>query len=129
MKGLRLRMEWRFDCGYEGPETLNLNLDRFVQRIISGGQTGADRAALDWAIENGVPHGGWCPKGRLAEDGRIDIRYQLQEAPSSGYPQRTEWNVRDSDGTVIFSIAPVLTGGSKQTVNLAMKHQKPLFHI
>ena len=104
-------------------------MDKLVQTIISGAQTGADRAALDWAIEHGIPHGGWCPKGRLAEDGPIDLRYQLQETPSKGYSQRTEWNVRDSDGTVIFSIAPALTGGSKQTFNFAMKQQKPLFLI
>ncbi|MGI8605082.1 MAG: YpsA SLOG family protein [Verrucomicrobiales bacterium] len=64
-------------------------------RIISGGQTGADRAALDWAIANGVPHGGWCPKGRLAEDGPIPDRYQLTETPTANYLQRNEWNVRD----------------------------------
>jgi hypothetical protein len=98
-------------------------------RIISGGQTGADRAALDWAIEHGIPHGGWCPAGRKAEDGTIDPRYTLQETPSSGYVQRTEWNVRDSDGTVVFSIAPVLTGGSKKTIELAHKHHKPVIHI
>ena len=74
-------------------------------KIISGGQTGADRAALEFAIKQGIPHGGWCPKGRRSEDGQIDAKYQLQETPSSNYLQRTEWNVRDSDGTVIFSIA------------------------
>ena len=98
-------------------------------RIISGGQTGADRAALDWAIEHGIPHGGWCPAGRKAEDGPIDLRYQLKETPSSNYVQRTEWNARDSDGTVVFSIAPVLTGGSKKTVELVRKHHKPVIHI
>ena len=81
-------------------------------RIISGGQTGADRAALDWAIEHGIPHGGWCPLGRKAEDGRIDGRYQLNETPSSSYVLRTERNVRDSDGTVVLSISAVLTGGA-----------------
>jgi len=98
-------------------------------KIVSGGQTGADRAALDWAIERGIPHGGWCPKGRLAEDGPIAPRYQLQETPTSNYPQRTEWNVRDSDGTVVFSIGAVLSGGSKKTVSLAHKHGKPVLHI
>jgi len=101
----------------------------FVQRIISGGQTGADRAALDWAIENGVPHGGWSPKGRKAEDGPIDAKYDLQETPRADYLQRTEWNARDSDGTVIFSIATVLTGGSKKTVDLARKHRKPVLQL
>ncbi len=98
-------------------------------KIVSGGQTGADRAALDFAIAHGLPHGGWCPKGRKCEEGTIAACYQLQESPSSNYVQRTEWNVRDSDGTVIFSIAPVLTGGSKKTLDLARKHHKPVIHI
>ena len=100
-----------------------------LQKIVSGGQTGADRAALDFAMEHGIPHGGWCPKGRLAEDGPIDVRYQLNETPSSRYPQRTEWNVRDSDGTVVFSIQAKLSGGSKQTVALAHKHRKLVLHL
>lgn len=100
-----------------------------IAKIVSGGQTGADRAALDWAIENGIPHSGWCPKGRLAEDGPIDARYNLQETPTANYPQRTEWNARDSDGTVVFSIGPLLSGGSKKTVTLAQKHGKPVIHI
>jgi len=100
-----------------------------LQKIISGGQTGADRAALDFAIAHGIPHGGWCPRGRLAEDGTIPLRYQLSETPSSDYAQRTEWNVRDSDGTVIFSIAPALAGGSQQTAELARQHRKPCFHL
>ncbi len=61
-----------------------------VHKIVSGGQTGADRAALDFAIAHGIPHGGWCPQGRLAEDGTIDARYRLKETPSADYPQRTE---------------------------------------
>jgi hypothetical protein len=94
-------------------------------RIISGGQTGVDRAALDFAIAHGIPHGGWCPAGRKAEDGTIDLRYQLKETPSSNYVQRTEWNARDSDGTVVFSSAPLLTGGSKKTVELVEKWLAP----
>jgi hypothetical protein len=94
-------------------------------KIISGGQTGADRAALDWAIENAVPHGGWCPLGRKAEDGIIDGRYDLKETPTSHYMQRTEWNVRDSDATVIVSIRPVLEGGSRKTLDFARKQKKP----
>ena len=70
-------------------------------KIVSGGQTGADRAALDWAIDHGTAHGGWCPRGRRAEDGAIPARYLLNETPSARYEERTEWNVRDSDGTVI----------------------------
>ena len=64
-----------------------------------------DRAALDFAIEHGIPHGGWCPRDRLAEDGSIPPRYELRETPSHKYAQRTEWNVRDSDATVLFTIA------------------------
>lgn len=100
-----------------------------LERILSGGQTGADRAALDFALEHAIPHGGWCPAGRKSEDGPIDPRYQLKETPSSGYIQRTEWNVRDSDGTVVFSIAPELSGGSRKTVFLAHKHGKPVLRI
>lgn len=103
--------------------------ERVSFKIVSGGQTGADRAALDFAIAHGIPHGGWCPKGRMAEDGPIDPQYQLLETPNRSYPQRTEWNVRDSDGTVVFSIDTVLTGGSKETVFLAHKHGKPVLRI
>jgi Circularly permutated YpsA SLOG family len=97
--------------------------------IVSGGQTGADRAALDWGLEHGVPCVGWCPKGRKAEDGPIDAKYPLKETPSASYIQRTEWNVRDSDATVLFSIDLTLTGGSKKTVELARKHRKPWLHL
>ena len=98
-------------------------------KIVSGGQTGADRAALDWAIAKGIPHGGWCPLGRLAEDGALSGRYHLRETTSPGYIQRTEWNVRDSDGTVIFSIGENLSGGSLSTLELARRHHKPVLHL
>jgi hypothetical protein len=100
-----------------------------VTKIVSGGQTGADRAALDFAIAHGIPHGGWCPQGRAAEDGALHERYQLTETPNAGSIQRTEWNVRDSDGTVIFSIAPKLSGGSKKTAEFAQQYHKPWLHI
>jgi len=100
-----------------------------ITKILSGAQTGADRAALDWAIFRDIPHGGWCPKGRKAEDGVIPPQYQLTETPSASYLQRTEWNVRDSDGTVIFTMAAKLAGGSKRTAEFAAKHGKPLLHI
>src|SRR5262245_36472553 len=100
-----------------------------LSKIISGGQTGADRAALDWAIKRGMAHGGWCPKGRKAEDGAIDRRYNLVETPSGDYSQRTEWNVRDSDGTAVFSIRRDLRGGSLLTVELAAKYNKPVIHL
>jgi hypothetical protein len=100
-----------------------------VEQIVSGGQTGADRAALDFAIAHGIAHGGWCPRGRLAEDGALERAYELRETPEEEYPQRTKWNVRDSDGTVIFSIAPELTGGSKLTAELAAELRKPWLHV
>lgn len=96
-----------------------------VITLISGGQTGADRAALDFALAANLPHGGWCPKGRLAEDGPIPPRYMLRETPSANYLQRTEWNVRDTDATVVFAILSRLTGGTKRTVQFALKHAKP----
>lgn len=101
----------------------------FLRKIVSGGQTGVDRAALDWALARGVGHGGWCPAGRLAEDGSIGPRYLLEETPSDGYSQRTEWNVRDSDGTVILSLAPGLAGGSRLTAEFARKWHRPWIHL
>lgn len=98
-------------------------------RIASGGQTGADQAGLDWAIAHGIPHGGWCPKGRKSEAGVVDSRYLLMETPSSNYLERTEWNVRDSDATVIFTITEELSGGSKRTEDFAKKLGKPCFHF
>ncbi len=93
-------------------------------RIVSGGQTGADRAALDWAIRNGIPHGGWCPRGRKAEDGRLDPIYLLQETESAGYRQRTRQNVIDSDGTLILNPGE-LDGGTRGTVKLAETLGRP----
>lgn len=103
-------------------------LDRGL-KIVSGGQTGADRAALDWAIAHNVPHGGWCPKGRLAEDGTIAPRYNLTETPSSQYWERTQWNVRDSDGTIVFSISEDIFAGTLLTVEVVKKSEKPYIHI
>jgi hypothetical protein len=97
---------------------------RLPERIVSGGQSGVDRAALDVALELGVPCGGWCPRGRLAEDGRIPERYPLEETPSDDYPQRTEWNVRDSDATLIL-FRDVLEGGSALTARLARSYGRP----
>ena len=98
-----------------------------IKKIISGGQTGTDRAALDAAIELGIPHGGWVPKGRLAEDGPISDKYQLKEMPTVSYDARTEQNVIDSDGTLIISHGE-LSGGSAYTRKMAMKHGKPWYH-
>ena len=100
-----------------------------LEKVVSGGQTGADRAALDWAIARGLDHGGWCPRGRRAEDGTIARRYRLTETPSDSYVERTECNVRDSEGTVILSVGETLTGGSKRTAELARQHGKPWLHL
>lgn len=97
--------------------------------IISGGQTGVDRAALDVAIELGLPVWGWVPKGRLAEDGRIPDRYvNLRETDTPDYPRRTFLNVRDSDATLILSNGP-LTGGSLFTMETAVKLGRPSLHV
>ena len=88
-------------------------------KIVSGGQTGADQAGPDWALAHNVGCGGWCPKGRKAEDGPINPEYPLKETPSDSHIQRTEWNVRDSDATILFSIEPTLTGGSLLTMEFA----------
>ena len=100
-----------------------------IEMLISGGQTGADRAALDVALRHGFPHGGWCPAGRRAEDGPIGGQYQLIETPSSDYLQRTEWNVRDSDGTVVFTFSVHATGGSLRTIEFAREQRKPHVQI
>ena len=99
-----------------------------IDKIVSGGQTGADRAALDWALQRGVAHGGWCPKGRLASDGPLPERYLLRETESAGYRQRTKLNVRDSDATLIFNTG-VLDGGTLQTVRFAQTLGKPHFVV
>ncbi len=99
-----------------------------IDRIVSGGQTGADRAALDFAIRHKIPHGGWVPKGRLTEDGPLPAKYKVQEMPTDSYQDRTEQNVIDSDGTVIISHGK-LTGGSAYTRKMAKYYGKPCIHI
>jgi len=99
-----------------------------LEKIISGGQTGADRAGLDAAIQRGVPHGGWCPEGRRAEDGRIPDCYQLRETYGFSYLIRTEKNVQISDGTIIFTLGD-LRGGSARTKDFAILHGKPWLHL
>lgn len=98
-------------------------------RLISGAQTGADRAALDWAIAHHVDHGGWCPKGRRSEDGPIPPQYLLSETPLAAYLQRTEWNVRDADATVIFTLGDRLEGGSQRTAAFAKALHRPWLHL
>jgi hypothetical protein len=99
-----------------------------VKKIISGGQTGADRAALDVAIRWNIPHGGWVPKGRIAEDGTLPERYQLDEMSTSSYAARTQQNVIDSDGTLIIASGK-LTGGTDFTREMTLKHKKQLLGI
>lgn len=101
-----------------------------ISKIISGGQTGADRAALDVALKYDFPYGGWCPKGRKAEDGSISYDYALAEASSGDYLQRTEWNARDADGTIIFTIKPAVSRGSKRPSSQPMpSEQRELLSI
>ena len=99
-----------------------------IEKIISGGQTGADQAGLDVAIKHGIPHGGAIPKGRLTEEGVLPEKYNLQEMATKSYPKRNEKNVLDSDGTVIFTHGK-LTGGSLLTQQKAMQHGKPVVHL
>lgn len=93
-------------------------------KIISGGQTGVDRGALDAAMALGIPHGGWCPRGRRAEDGRVPAIYALAETDSPEYAARTERNVLDADATLILCRGRP-SGGTKLTLRLAQRHRKP----
>lgn len=101
-----------------------------LECVVSGGQTGADRAGLDAALQLRIPCGGWCPKGRRADDGPIPAHYPLHESSKSNYLQRTEWNVRDSDGTLLlFWQLLIPKGGTAQTRDFALKHRKPCLEI
>ncbi len=104
------------------------SLRKKMIKIISGGQTGADRAALDAAKERGIPHGGWLPKGRMTEDGALGQEYHLEELDSYRYRDRTKKNVVESDGTLIISYGP-LTGGSALTEALAIRYDRPCLHL
>jgi hypothetical protein len=99
-----------------------------LTRIMSGGQTGVDRGALDAAIELGLEHGGWCPKGRRAEDGEIPPHYGVQELDSSEYKVRTRQNVIDSDGTLVLHRG-VVSGGTELTARFAQEHNRSLLTI
>ena len=95
-----------------------------LRKIISGGQTGADQGALAACRQMGFPCGGWVPKGRRTEKGRVPARYRMRQHWSREYPPRTERNVLDADGTVVFSFGPP-EGGSQLTIELAQQHKKP----
>ena len=99
-----------------------------LAKIISGGQTGADRAGLDAAIDRGLDHGGWIPRGRRTENGRLPERYRMRETASSSYPDRTRKNVLSADGTVVFTRGRP-TGGSSLTLEVARRHSRPVLHI
>ena len=101
-----------------------------MEKVVSGGQTGVDRAALAVAMRRGIAHGGWCPRNRRAEDGSVPERFLLQKTRLEDYAQRTEWNVRDSDATVIFTLSGELCGGTLLTANLASDGWgRPCLHI
>lgn len=99
-----------------------------IEKVVSGGQTGVDRAALSVAIAMEIEHGGWCPKGRRAEDGKIPSEFDLSETPSRDYSVRTQWNVRDSDGTLVLYDREI-SGGTKLTCALAQQLDKPLLAL
>eukprot|EP00927_Polykrikos_kofoidii_P058272 TRINITY_DN52684_c0_g1_i1.p1 TRINITY_DN52684_c0_g1~~TRINITY_DN52684_c0_g1_i1.p1 ORF type:complete len:215 (-),score=18.12 TRINITY_DN52684_c0_g1_i1:166-741(-) len=104
--------------------------NRPVRKIVSGGQTGADRAGLDAAMQLGILIGGWCPQGRRAADGPLPMCYPLDETPNRDYLQRTEWNVRDSDGTVLLVWQRLMPGGgTAMTKQFAEKHGRPCLVI
>lgn len=98
-----------------------------IEKIISGGQTGVDRAALDAAIKFHIAHGGWCPKGRLAEDGVIPRQYHLRETKTADYNERTKLNIQDSDATLIFvtEVPVTVTDGTALMISEVVKQNKP----
>jgi hypothetical protein len=102
------------------------DLDKIV--IVSGGQAGVDRAALDLALNHGLPCHGWCPAGRQAEDGRIPDKYPLRETPSRDPGERTSWNVRDTDGTLVIHDGH-LDEGTAFTVSTCMIQDKPVIEV
>jgi|SRR5208337_664315 len=103
---------------------------RTVIKIISGGQTGADRGGLEAAIALGIPHGGWCPQGRRAEDGVIPARYDLKECPSLGYVERTMRNIAEADATLVFSQNRRTAGpGTRLTLTSALRLRRPCLFV
>lgn len=107
---------------------MNSEDELLVRKIVSGGQTGVDRGALEAAIALGIDHGGWCPRGRRAEDGVIPARFQQSETDSANYHVRTEQNVIDSDATLIITRGR-LRGGTALTLRMAEKHARPYYVV
>jgi hypothetical protein len=99
-----------------------------IKKIISGGQTGVNQAALDAARKLNIAHGGWIPKGRKTENGPLPVKYNLKELGTTNYPKRTEQNIFDSDGTLIITFGK-LTGGSELACKLAQLHGFPCLHV
>ncbi len=99
-----------------------------LEKIITGGQTGVDRAALDAAMACGFSVGGWCPRGRRAEDGAIDERYPLTETKTEAYEERTRWNVRDSDATLAI-VMETSVGGTRIALEEARQLGKPVLSV
>ncbi|HOY65312.1 MAG TPA: putative molybdenum carrier protein [Candidatus Ozemobacteraceae bacterium] len=105
------------------------NINKYIlYRLISGGQTGVDRAGLDVALELGIPAGGWCPAGRRSARGAIPARYPLVETQTPAYPHRTRLNIRDSDATLVFTRGEP-AGGTRLTVELAIRLRRPVLVI
>jgi len=100
-----------------------------VAKVVSGGQTGVDEAALRVALVLGIPHGGWCPRGRINELGVISSQFCLSETASAESDQRTEWNVRDSDATLILSRKSRLEGGTELTEKFAKAWNRPCYVV
>src|SRR5438309_7553060 len=123
-KSARLRCEIFRNCLATKKKTLTTKL----LKVISGGQTGVDRGALDAALALQVECGGWCPAGRLAEDGTIPERYPVMELAYAGYAERTARNVADSDGTLVISKGEPI-GGTRETIDRCVEMQKPYLII
>ena len=100
-----------------------------IRKVVSGGQTGAGRAALDWAIAGEIEHGGYCPKGRVAEDGVIPDQYNLTETEETEYSLRTKRNVEESDATLILTLRREMWGGARETARQANAAGKEYLHL